>query len=292
MAAPIDLREEWRDLLARRPALSPSLAPYGRLLDAWAGTEPAIAPPWSAADCRDRWRRGTPLLSGIAIDLEPERIERLLDVALGLLASVAGADPASLQRFAEAWDAGRIRAASLLPRPGRVGSIEDSCGLTAEALGFVACASLRPHLERLLDESRAHLEDGAWELGACPFCGGPPGFADIREDGRRQLACHLCGGQWIFPRLRCPFCGTDRTSDLGRLDLAGTEEGYFLSTCSACRAYLKELDRRVRWNGGSALVEDWGSPHFDLAARRAGYWRPVPPLLCLVGGGDPPPATG
>jgi FdhE protein len=133
-----------------------------------------------------------------------------------------------------------------------------------------------------LEGSRAYLEDGAWELGACPFCGGPPGFADILEDGRRQLACHLCGGRWIFPRLRCPFCGTDRTADLGRLDLDGAEEGYFLSTCTACRAYLKELDRRVRWNGGCALVEDWGSPHFDLAARRAGFWRPLPPLLCLA----------
>jgi FdhE protein len=282
MAAPIDLREEWRDLLARRPTLSASLAPYGTLLDAWAGTEPGSAPPWSAAECRDRWRRGAPLLSGHAVDLEAERIEPLVDLALGLLASVAAAAPESLQRFAEAWDAGRVRPASLLPQPGRIGSVGGSGGLAAEVVGFVACASLRPHLERLLEGSRAHLEDGAWELGACPFCGGPPGFADIREDGRRQLACHLCGGQWTFPRLCCPFCGTERTTDLGRLDLGGAEEGYFLSTCTACRAYVKELDRRVRWNGGSALVEDWGSPHFDVAARRAGHWRPAAPLLGLV----------
>jgi FdhE protein len=282
MAAPIDLREEWRDLLGRRPTLAATLAPYGALLDAWAEVAPGVAPTWSADDCRSQWRRGAPLLSGLAIDLGAERIEPLLEVALGLLASVAAADPASLQGFAEAWDAGRIRPASLLPQPGRVGSMDDSRGLPAEMVGFVACASLRPHLEGLLEDSRAYLEAGAWELGACPFCGGPPGFSDIREDGRRQLACHLCGGQWLFPRLQCPFCGTDRTSDLGRLDLGGAEEGYFLSTCTACRAYIKELDRRVRWNGGSALVEDWGSPHFDLAARRAGHWRPAPPLLGLV----------
>jgi FdhE protein len=282
MVAPIDLREEWRELLARRPTLAPSLAPYETLLDAWADSEPGMAPVWNAAVCRDRWQHGTPLLCGIPVDLEAARIEPLLDVALGLLASVAAADPESLKRFAEAWDAGRIQATSLLPQPGRIGSIEDSHGLAAEAVSFVACASLRPHLERLLEGSRAYLEDGAWENGACPFCGGPPGFADILEDGRRRLACHLCGGGWIFPRLRCPFCGTDRTSDLGRLDLGGAEEGYFLSTCAACRAYLKELDRRVRWNGGRALVEDWGSPHFDLAARRAGHWRPVPPLLSLA----------
>jgi FdhE protein len=221
-------------------------------------------------------------LSGASIDLDPARVEPLLEVALELLTSVAAVGPETAQRFATAWDAGRIRVGSLLPQPGRIGSIEGSHGLAAGVAGFVACASLRPHLEGLLEGSRAYLEDGAWELGACPFCGGPPGFADILEDGRRQLACHLCGGRWIFPRLRCPFCGTDRTADLGRLDLDGAEEGYFLSTCTACRAYLKELDRRVRWNGGCALVEDWGSPHFDLAARRAGFWRPLPPLLCLA----------
>ena len=57
------------------------------------------------------------------------------------------------------------------------------------------------------------------------------------------------------------------------------EEGYAIAACRRCKGYLKELDRRVRRNGSSALVEDWGSPHLDLVARRAGYWRPLPTLL-------------
>jgi hypothetical protein len=282
MGAPIDLRQDWRDLLARREALAPSLVPYTTLLDAWAATDPGFARPWDAAECRDRWQTRVPLLSEVPITLPSEEIEPLLDLALGLMVSMAVAQPEIVRRFALAWDAGRVRPESLLPRPGRIGWIENSHGLAADAVGFLACASLRPCLDRLLEGSREHLEAGDWDLGACPFCGGPPGFGDILEDGRRRLACHLCGGGWIFPRLRCPFCGTDRTSDLGRLDLGGAEEGYFISTCVACGAYLKELDRRVRWNGGPTLVEDWGSPHFDLAARRAGHWRPLPPLLCLA----------
>ena len=113
----------------------------------------------------------------------------LENVALELLGSVGAARAESLEAFAEAWDAGQIRVASLLPRAGRIGSLEDSRGLTDEAVGFLACAGLRPHLESWLETSRAHLDDGAWERGACPFCGGPPGFADILEDGRRRLAC-------------------------------------------------------------------------------------------------------
>jgi FdhE protein len=166
-------------------------------------------------------------------------------------------------------------------------------GLSQDAVAFLACASLRPHLEALLAGCRDHLGESEWELGACPFCGGPAGFAEIVEDGRRRLACHLCGGAWFFPRLRCPFCGNPSTRDLGRLEPEGQEQGYFISVCKACRAYVKELDRRERWNGGPALVEDWGSPHLDLVASREGYWRPAAPLVCLAGsasGGYPPAA--
>jgi hypothetical protein len=47
-------------------------------------------------------------------------------------------------------------------------------------------------------------------------------------------------------------------------------------------SYLKELDRRIRWNAGSALVEDWGSPHFDMVAVNEGYWRPIASLIQLA----------
>jgi formate dehydrogenase maturation protein FdhE len=59
------------------------------------------------------------------------------------------------------------------------------------------------------------------------------------------------------------------------------EEGYLISACRACHAYLKEIDRRVRWNAASALVEDWGSPHLDVFAHRSGYGRAVPTLIEL-----------
>jgi FdhE protein len=129
--------------------------------------------------------------------------------------------------------------------------------------------------------TREHLPDGVWPLGVCPFCGAPPGFGDVVEDGRRRLACHVCGGSWTASRTWCPFCGNAESQDLRRLEPESGDEGYFISACTKCRAYLKELDRRVRWNGGPALVEDWGSPHLDLIAQRSGYWRPLPTIVDL-----------
>lgn len=200
--------------------------------------------------------------------------------------AVAACAPAArpgLARLAEAWDRGALGPTALLPAPGRLGSgaVEAQTGLASDVVAFLALGTLRPALERHLGAARAHLGRDLWALGVCPCCGAPPGFADIQEDGQRRLACHLCGTGWGFARTRCPFCGGDRAADLVRLEPEGLrEQGYVVLACRACRGYVKELDRRVRWNGGPALVEDWGSPHFDLVALRAGYWRPG---LTLVG---------
>ncbi|MBI1845396.1 MAG: formate dehydrogenase accessory protein FdhE, partial [Candidatus Rokubacteria bacterium] len=151
-----------------------------------------------------------------------------------------------------------------------------------DVVAFLAVASLRPDFEAYFDRVREHLAPADWRLGICPFCGAPPGWGDFLEDGRRRLACHLCGGAWVFSRVACPFCGDESTGNLRRLEAGERDEGYWVSACTACHGYLKEIDRRVRWNGRSALVEDWGSPHLDLVAVQGGLWRPMPTLLGLM----------
>jgi len=276
-----DLREAWVDLLGRRSAFAATLTVYGRLIDDWARTDAGVvALAWPAETCRSRWSRGEPLLVSAPPSLEAGVFEEPVSRALELVADVRPDAVAGLRRFAEAWDGGAIGPASLFPAGGRIGSLDESVDLTADALDFIAVATLRPILDRYFARCRDHLTDGDWDLGICPFCGAPPGFADVVEDGRRRLACHVCGGAWGFARFRCPFCGEAETKNLGRWDFEEpSDQGYFISTCASCRAYIKELDRRVRWNGGPALVEDWGSPHFDLVAKRMGYWRGVPSLI-------------
>jgi FdhE protein len=166
-----------------------------------------------------------------------------------------------------------------------VAALDPAPGLDDSITAFLAISALRPSLERYLGGCRAKLRAADWDRGVCPFCGAPPGFAEVGEEGRRRLACHVCGGAWTFPRLRCPFCGDDATQRLGRLEFeAAADQGYFISTCSGCHSYIKELDQRVRWNGGPPLVEDWGSPHFDLACCRVGFRRPAGPVI-LAGWG-------
>lgn len=256
------------------------------MLQAWAaaGSRAPSPLPWGADACRAHWGKGEPLLAGAEFVVPNEALEPALGPALDALAAT-GQDIEALGAFANLWDAGDITVRDLLPQPGRMGAgwLPERTHLSAESLGFLAVAGLRPLLARFFSACRSCLAPGLWGRGICPFCGAPPAFADIHDDGQRRLACHACGGLWVFSRTRCPLCGTLDTGQLVRLvteDLR--EEGYAITACGSCKGYLKEVDRRVRWNAGGALVEDWGSPHLDLAARRAGFWRPIPVLLSLV----------
>jgi FdhE protein len=282
----LDLREEWTDLLGRRPAFREALGLYTDLLELWSRWS-APASPASDLDeksARQCWEGGEPLLAARPPSIRPEDLEDLLGFLMERLGERTPDAAPGLQRFAEGWDRGTISPSALLPAPGRIGTgaIEAASGLRPELVAFRAMGSLRPALDAHVAPYRAYLRGGDWRRGTCPFCGAPPGFADVLEDGQRRLCCHLCGGSWEFARARCPFCGTEDASDLARLELEDREQGYIVWGCSSCQGYIMELGRRVRWNGRSGLVEDWGSPHFDLTATRSSYWRPVPPLIGLA----------
>ncbi|MBI2218509.1 MAG: formate dehydrogenase accessory protein FdhE [Candidatus Rokubacteria bacterium] len=275
----LDLREAWADVLRRRAALSAALSAYGAVFDLWAEVSALAAPLDVDADaCRERWSRGVPLIAEVRPDLRTEPVEALLGPLLGVVATVRPDAAPAVEAFAAAWERGDVRPASLLPSRGGFG-VPVTTGLAPDLVGFLAIGSLRPLLEQVFAPCHEHLVHGDWSLGVCPFCGAPPAWGDIGEDGRLELACHLCGGAWAFSRLRCPFCGTDDAKELRRMTAEGPEGGYALATCTRCRAYLKSVDRRERWNAGPALVEDWGSPHFDVVALREGYARPLVPLV-------------
>ncbi len=280
----LDLHDEWIDVLRRRPTLHGTLSVYSGIIDGWARTVARVAPlAWNDGDCRRAWERHVPLLGEAPPQIPVDDAEALVEIGLQALATL-GEGQDALARFVGRWDEGVIGPGDLLPGKGRIGaaSLVDEIGLRSGAVEFLAVVTLRPLLESYFSGVRGHLIDGAWPLGICPFCGAPPGFADVVEDGARRLACHLCGGTWRFSRTRCPFCGTEASKDLVRLELGDKEAAYFVAACKACLAYIKELDRRMRWNGGSALVEDWASPHFDLVAQREGYWRPGGSLVHLT----------
>jgi len=283
------LAAEWETARERRSTFREALGFWTAILEGWmlwkAGAPEPLA--WSEDVCRARWERGVPLLAEATPVLDREAVEELLGPVMERLSADGREASEAFQRIALAWDEGAIGPELLLPGPAR-----DSAAVLAERFGldrhlsaFLGPAGLRPALETWLERTRV-LPDGVWARGVCPWCGAFPFYGDLVEDGRRRLSCQLCGGAWIAPRLRCPFCETWDAKDLVRLVAEDAEEGYFIEACRACRAYLKGVDRRQRWNAASPLVEDWASPHLDLYAAREGYWRPTPCLVHLVRGGE------
>ena len=258
---------------------------YTEILERWAAFSPLLEPlSWPAERSRASWSRGVPLLAEAAPPLAAGDVEDLLGGVMEQLAALDSARAPALQRLAVAWDAGAVTPRALLPTREGIGdgTAEAASGLDADAVTVLACATLRPVLEAWLAPARAHFEGVEWGRGACPFCGAPPGFIDVIEGGHRRLACHFCGGAWGFAKLRCPLCGVEGTDALYRLRAEGADEGYVVSGCRRCHGYLKELDRRERWNGGPPLLEDWATPHLDVVARREGYRPAIPSLLSAV----------
>jgi hypothetical protein len=276
---------EWEEALGRRREVADSLALWTAVLEGWTRWPSGLVAPllWSALECRERWERGAPLLAESEPEPRREPIEEMVGPVMEQIAEAAPDSAPALQRFAEAWDGGAVGPRDLLPAAGKEGAAarEERLGLGGTLPGFLALAGLRPALEAHFSACR-EVPEGIWLPGVCPWCGGLPAYGDLVEDGRRRLSCLLCGGAWIAPRLRCPFCENWESRDLVRLVGEGAEEGYFIEACRACHGYIKGVDRRQRWNAASPLVEDWVSPHLDLYAAREGYWRGTPSLVQLA----------
>jgi FdhE protein len=92
-----------------------------------------------------------------------------------------------------------------------------------------------------------------------------------REDGKRILECSLCNTQWVFKRLRCPFCGNEDADTLGFFFVE--EATYRVDKCDKCKRYIKTVDERKKPEGGlrALLVEDVATLYLDMLAAKEGY---------------------
>ena len=279
------LQSEWAMLLARRASIRDSLSIYEGILEAWSRwPDDRIVPlHWSSEECQERWERSSSLIVDAPPPCSLAAIEDLLASILELAAGL-GEDVAQMvDRFATELRRESVELMELLPGLGKEGpaSLQQASGCSADLLAFITHSTLRPMLETYFSEVRSLFTPELWDRGNCPFCGGPPAVSDVGEDGKRRLVCHLCGGTWNLSRLRCPFCDNRNPKSLTRLLAEGAEEGYLVEACDLCRGYIKGIDRRLRWDVVSPLLEDWGSPHLDLIACRQGYWRATPSLVQL-----------
>ncbi len=176
-----------------------------------------------------------------------------------------------------------------------VAAIAVSLDCETAALEFFPRAFVQPIAEALAtrtargaagepnDEGGAPVtgDDGA--RAACPYCGGAPIAAVLRDEpetkGRRTLLCALCLAEWVFPRMRCPACGEERP-DRRPHHVSESWPHIRLEECGSCRTYVKAID--LRENGLAVpVVDELASVELDLWAAEQGLSKLRPNLLGL-----------
>jgi len=147
---------------------------------------------------------------------------------------------------------------------------------------YLSRGLLRPYVEVLA--GLAIPPDRPHPPGHCPFCGGLPWIAARRagseaDGAERLLSCSLCGGEWLFGRIRCPSCLQEDPEKLPSFR-SETHPTVRIEGCEACHAYVKSIDLTL---DGNAIpeVDDLVSLGMDLWAAQVGFRRIEPGLAGL-----------
>ena len=231
------------------------------------------APQYSAEEVLARFGKGTPLLRAQELTLEWETFSNLyrnvcqisaqhradLSVQFERLLKLIDDDPTQVRKIVKAW-----------LKSGNLADYYEKENESTELLTFVFTHALRPFLRAYASLLAPLIEQERWLRGRCPVCGGEPDLAFLDEEsGARHLVCSRCDSQWLFPRVRCPFCNSSEPRDIAYYP---SEDGrHRLYTCQGCKRYLKTVDLRKARRRVQLPVERIVTVALDVAAREEGY---------------------
>jgi len=130
---------------------------------------------------------------------------------------------------------------------------------------------MRPAFELVAERYADTIAKSQWAEGFCPICGKDPKIGEIKSDeGPRYLFCNQCGIEWLFNRIRCPFCSNEEQQTLAYFTVED-DERYRVDVCNACRKYIKIVDSRTTKEEANLDVEDIATLHLDILANEEGY---------------------
>lgn len=145
-------------------------------------------------------------------------------------------------------------------------------GVDCELLSSVIAATLKPFLAVYANLLLPEVDQESWRRRYCPICGGSPDFAYLDKDrGARWLVCFRCDAEWLFLRLECPYCDTQKQDSLAYFTDEEESHPYRLYVCDECHTYIKAID--LRRTGLEVLLplERLMTLDMDRQAHEAGY---------------------
>jgi FdhE protein len=268
-------RRQIDSLLTSQPETAPWLGVLSAVL------EEASEPIWDAVAASTTLQAeqapGTPLLAGARIPIDAQLADRWVRRVLALAAE-SGPEAVGLRAAANdgALDARAFLEAAVNADGDRLEALARSLDIDPDALAAVAALAVMPLLQALRRRF-GPAADPHWEEGWCPICGGWPHLAEQRGLERaRRLRCARCGGDWVQPGIRCPYCGV--VGHEARASLVSEQDGEArkVETCSACRGYLKSVATLRPWAGDEVALTDLATVDLDLVALERAFERPQP----------------
>jgi len=136
---------------------------------------------------------------------------------------------------------------------------------------FLMSLVSRVVLEQRAKEITTVLGAFDWEKGYCPICGSFPSIALIDEEGgKRFLHCSLCGHDWRFTRVLCPYCENDAKQGMDYFYIEDkTQESAFV--CEKCLKYLVTLFRAGNLFARDMDISAMSLIHLDMIMQDKGY---------------------
>ena len=199
-------------------------------------------------EIKQKMQKGKPLISWDNLPLKEPHLKELFLEICKIMKGQENVESGEIQRLINAESCGDLTLNNLIKNlfyhdRRYFHSLSDDLEVSEELLLFVALHLAKPFFESVAERLKGKVADNRWLKNCCPVCGSGAQMAKLhKEDGRRVLYCLLCGSEWRFMRIKCPFCCNEKQESLKFL---GEEKSpYRIDLCEQCRRYIKTLDER------------------------------------------------
>ena len=247
-------------------------------------------------EVKEKMQKGNPLISLDNIPLKETLLKELFQEICEIIKRQEDSESEEIQKIIDAESCGDLALNTLIQKffyhdDVYFNSLSKNLKIGEDLLLFVAIHLARPFFEAVAEKLKDKVVDELWIKNYCPVCGSGAQIAKLeKEVGKRILYCQLCGSEWRYMRLKCPFCRNKDQKSLKFLEEEGSP--YRIDLCGKCKRYIKTLDERK--GGGDKRsyipsIEDIATMYLDLVAKKEGYersWFFPPSVDVLRAGGE------
>jgi FdhE protein len=278
------LIRDLRALARRSPDLKEAAKLYEIVLPILGDAEGLVAPVCIPIDqVRAKLACGTPLLQGIELDLDCDKMQTLMLMLATALERNGGKSRRQYSRIKGVLEEGRLDTESLLASITAGDTVVAAAALDLQAdpilIGTLAHFALKPAMRLLCGQLTPLVEGIPWNRGYCFVCGSGASLGELRDHHlRKHLRCEQCGADWAFQRLCCSCCGNEDHRTLSLLYPDPWDGKARVEVCDKCRGYLKVIVSFSPTPAERLPIADLATLHLDYIAQSHGYKRiPIEP---------------